>query len=103
MGGVVQAGVEIGQWDVGNFYKMKGKAGANWGGISSSLRSCHAAHSPKFLSPLLLFSTHPLSFSLSYPGADGGDEENSKRAGKMARRRVSEDVSLFACHVGYHT
>ena len=43
----------------------KGKAGASWGGISSSLRSCHAAHSPKFLSPLLLFSTHPDSFSSS--------------------------------------
>ena len=54
-----------GQWDVGNSYKMEGKAGANWGGISSSLRSCHAAHSSKFLSPLLLFSTHPLSFPSS--------------------------------------
>ena len=88
MGGVVQAGVEIGQWDVGNSYNMEGKAGANWGGILFSLRSCHATLSPKFPSPLCCFSLPSLFFILGDPGADSAAEENSKRAEKNGAKKM---------------
>ena len=95
MGGVVQAGVEIGQWDVGNSYKMEGKAGASWGGIFSSLRSCHATISPEFPSPLCCFSLPSLFFIFGDPGADSAAEENSKRAEKNgAKNRLRRCFSF---------
>ena len=80
-------------WDVGNS-KMEGKAGASWGGISSSLRSCHATLS--FLPFVAFLHPPPLFFILGDQGADSGAEENSKRAEKQWREEGSPRMFLFS-------
>ena len=69
---------------------MEGKAGVNWGGISSSLRSCHATLS--FLPFVAFLHPPPLFFILG----DQGAEENSKRAEKQWREEGSLRMFLFS-------